>query len=474
MSHRTITGAGLAAALVAVVVAGNAHVDQPIVPTFSGVRSVNIPIMAQVDGITTSWFCPGVPLSIEPAIGGTVHVVSISDTEIRGRITVYADGAAPVEQTFELPARQAEQFDLESLQPQGRFASAMVELDAPGAVVEQQVLHPAGNPVSPCANAPQSQWYFADGFTEANSDAFLVITNPYPDQAVVTVDFATPDELLSTSALQGVPVAGRSLVVVDKALMPKSDTVFATKVTASRGRVVVGRAQQYLGQGRLGYTLSLGSPVLSDQWYFADGEKADGVIERYSIYNPNDEPIAVTPVFLGLESFFDEVVVEIPGGRVGIFVVDDVADLPEGRHALAFSADGKSFMVERAITRPAGQAVSTSVVLGMPGTNSVIANRWTIGIGVDQPLENALVVFNLAFQDGTVTVNAQVAGALAPVPGLEDLPIGANSIITVPLTDALAVGAPLVVVSDRGIVVERLWARGDQLRGRTGSMAVPG
>jgi hypothetical protein len=118
--------------------------------------------------------------------------------------------------------------------------------------------------------------------------------------------------------------------------------------------------------------------------------------------------------------------------------------------------------------------VSTSVVLGMPGTNSVIANRWTIGIGVDQPLENALVVFNLAFQDGTVTVNAQVAGALAPVPGLEDLPIGANSIITVPLTDALAVGAPLVVVSDRGIVVERLWARGDQLRGRTGSMAVPG
>lgn len=474
MSRRTITAAIAAGALVAVVAAGNAHVDQAVVPTFSGVRSVNVPIMPQVDGITTSWFCPGVPLSADEGIGGSVHVVSITDTEIRGRITVYADGAAPVEQAFEVPARQVEVFDLESLQSSGTFASAMVELDSPGAVVEQQARHPAGNPVSPCANAPQSAWYFADGFTEANSDAFFVITNPYPDQAVVTVEFATPGELLRTSALQGVPVAGRSLVVIDKALMPKSDTVFATRVTASRGRVVVGRAQQYLGQGRLGYTLGLGSPVLSDQWYFADGEKAVGVIERYSIYNPNEEPIAVTPVFLGLENFFDEVVVEIPGGRVGIFVVDDVADLPEGRHALAFTADGKSFMVERAITRPAGDSVATSVVLGMPGTNSVIASRWTVGIGVDQPLENALVVFNLDFQDGTVTVNAQVAGALAPVPGLSDLPIGANSIITVPLTDPLAVGAPLVVVSDRGIVVERLWARGDQLRGRSGSMAVPG
>ena len=76
--------------------------------------------------------------------------------------------------------------------------------------------------------------------------------------------------------------------------------MFAVSVIASRGRIVVGRAQQYLGE-RQGFTLSLGAPSAATGWWFADGENPTGTyFERYSIYNPSDRDAVVQPDFYGL------------------------------------------------------------------------------------------------------------------------------------------------------------------------------
>ncbi len=80
----------------------------------------------------------------------------------------------------------------------------------------------------------------------------------------------------------------------------RDEPIIAVAVETTAGRLVVGRAQEYNGGGRFGYDISLAAPALRDQWWFADGERSEGVTETYSIYNPTDEEVEVTVFFGGL------------------------------------------------------------------------------------------------------------------------------------------------------------------------------
>jgi hypothetical protein len=98
-----------------------------------------------------------------------------------------------------------------------------------------------------------------------------------------------------------------------------------------------------------------------------------------------------------------------------------------------------------------------------------------MAIGTDLAVDNVLVVMNLDFLDGTVTVKALGPGGEVPVPGLEALVLPKSGIITVAIPDqAAALGVPLIVESTQRIVVERLLPRGGDLPGRSGSLALPG
>ena len=256
----------------------------------------------------------------------------------------------------------------------------------------------------------------------------------------------------------------------------RDESVLAAEVVASRGRVVVGRAQHYLGGGRLGFTMTLGAPSLSTQYYFADGEVGEGIVEQYSLFNPSDQEVTVQAVFLGLAptpDFVNDTEVIVPAGRVVTLSTADVPALPAGRHGAVFSTLGAAaIVVERVITRPAGDSVATSVVMGSPP--SLASTRWSASVGTDVALENVLVVLNVDAIDTTVTVSSLGTGGLVPVPGLESIPLAAGAVITVPLTDPSVLGAPFVVESGSRIYVERLLPRGGELRGRSGSFLLAG
>ena len=75
----------------------------------------------------------------------------------------------------------------------------------------------------------------------------------------------------------------RSVKVIDLAtIAARDEPEVAVKVVASRGNLVVGRAQVYQGGGRRGFGVTLASPAPRDQWWFANGEKGPGVSERYA------------------------------------------------------------------------------------------------------------------------------------------------------------------------------------------------
>ena len=452
----------------------------PTTPTFAALGEPTLPFVPSASFINSTWFCAGVPNG-DAGTGGFVTVANPTDAPLQGHVTVYSDTPdTPVgERAFEIAPRTSSQVVLAEVQPTGTYLSAMVEIAGGGGYVEQQANAVAGNAVSPCSNSTSTDWYFADNYTLNGSREDLVITNPFPDDAILNFTFASNDGTRQPQNLQGYPVPGNSVVVVSEANMPKDEAILAVTVNASRGRVVAGRAQTYLGE-RSGYSLTLGSPSLSSEWWFADGEAGpDVTFERYSIYNPSDEDVTVTSNFWGVNDhpeFVGYRTDTVPAGNVISFTTAEFAGLPEGRHGMTFSTEGDaSIVVERGITRRAGDTgFATSVVFGAPQVFTGYP-RWSMAIGTDLAVDNVLVVMNLDFLDGTVTVKALGPGGEVAVPGLEDIALPKSGVITIAIPDeAAALGVPLVVESTQRIVVERLLPRGGDLRGRAGSLAMPG
>jgi hypothetical protein len=462
---------------VALVALGITSRDEavPLDSSFTSLGAPTMPFVPSGSFISSSWFCPGVPAG-EEGVGGEVLIVNSTDEPRNGTITVLtsAPDVGVVLEPFTVEARSTNRVDLRAVQGEGSFLSAVVEIEGGGGFVEQIARHPAGDTVSPCANATSGSWYFADGFSVADSVERLVVTNPYPDAAIIDVGFVTVDGERNPSRLQGYPIPGRSVAVLE--LGARDEPVIAARIEASRGRVVAARAQHYLGGGRAGYSLSLGSPSLADQFYFADGERAEGVTELYQVYNASEQEVVVDIRFLGLAAdtdFVNDTQLTVPAGRVATLDTSTIEGLPDGRHGLVFSTfSTSSIVVERVLTRPAGGRVATSVVMGMPP--GLASPRWSAGIVADAPLEDALVVLNVDSLDTTVSVAALGPGGFVPVPGLDQLPLPAGGVITIALTDPQVVGVPLVIESTQRLYVERLTPRGADRSGRSGSYALPG
>ena len=470
------------APLVSLVFAAGQATKPMVVPTFARLGTPSMPFVPHQDFINSTWFCPGVPVG-EAGLGGSVTVANPADVAKSFHLTVFTDaaGVGATETDLEVMPRGALTIDLAQLQSAGSYLSAMVEITGGGGFVEQQARHPDGTAVSPCSNSTSSNWYFADNYTLNNSREDLVITNPFPDEAIIDITFVSNDGERTSQYLQGMPVPGHSVLAVDEKYLAKDEAVLAVKVVASQGRVVAGRAQQYLGE-RQGYSMSLGAPAGAADWTFADGEKGGDVyFERYSIYNPGDREATVQPVFLGVisDTFNQPEPITIAPGRVASLNIADVADLPAGRHGAQFSSlTGDPIVVERAITRKVGDGFVTTVVRGVesffasPDTGYF---RWSMAIGTTLAVESVLVVLNVSYSDTTVAVKALGPGGEVDIPGLEAVPVAAGSVVSISIPQvAAALGRPLIIVASQPIIVERSLPRGGELRGRSGSLAMPG
>lgn len=474
---RSIVGAAIVAAMGLLGIAGREQ-SVALDPVFTFLGAPTMPFVPAGQFVTSSWFCPGVPAG-EDGVGGHVVVTNPSDEPLEGRITAFTttEDAPSVEQRLTVPARSSQTIELSDLQTTGSFLSAVVEINGGGGFVEQEAVHPAGNAVAACSNAASSTWYFADGYTVDDSDERLVITNPYPSTAIVDIGFVTQDGSRNPGRLQGLPIPAHSVRVID--FGAKDEPILAAQVVAARGRVVAGRTEHFIGGDRLGYTVGLGAPSLASQYYFADGEVGDGIREEYRIFNASEQDVTVDAVFLFgattvlAEDFINQVSIEVPAGGYGTLDTADVAGLPEGRHGMVFSTfAGDAIVVERVLTRPAGDSYATTVVMGSP--SALASTRWSGAISSSLAVEDVFVVLNVDLLDTTVTVSTLGPGGFVPVPGLEAVPLPAGSVVSIPLTDEDTLGRPFRIESGQRIYVERSLPRGTELRGRSGSFALAG
>lgn len=517
MSRRAIPAAILlVVAMIGLVVTGRDTEPTPT-PFFAASGGTWMPAVGASGSLTGSWFCPGVPVTGEAGVGGSVVISNRDDAQLVGRYMILTADGVVADRDFSVAAWEQTRIDVDATVPDpAEFASIVVEIEGGGGFVEQIANHPAGASVDACSNDTSPNWYLADGFTVDGSVNTLVLTNPFDEPVVANLRFSTEARESQPGQFKGFTVLPRTVRTIPIAeLGARDEPIIAVSVEATAGRLIVGRAQHFVGGGRLGYDISLAAPELRDQWWFADGERNDGVSESYSIYNPTDAEVEITvffgglPIDAGVEDL-DPIVVgprrvvvfdpyadpsitgELSGDETfsevdeagdagseddGEFVdfVTPIGAIPDGRHATVFSTLAQpSIVVERVLTRPAGESFATSVVMGAPPRpDGFVASTWHMGVGPAVPTEQALVVYNIDQSEATVTVEAIGPGGPSAVPSLAEIPLAPGSIITIDLVDPDVIGQELIVRSTSRVFIERLLPRGGDLEGRSGSYLLP-
>lgn len=467
------------AALIALVLIARTTIA-PTQAVFSNVAAPWMPSAPLPGGLTSTWFCPGVPAAGDEGTGGDVRVFNTGDAAMGGRLTVLAVGGEPVTQPVSVAPHSVQTFDIDAL-VDSPYASAVVEIDGGGGLVEQLAKHPEGESIATCANGPSDEWYLAMGDTVGDSRELIVLSNPNEDDAIVDFTFATSAGVRQPQSLQNYPVPARSVRIVDVNDVRVEEPHIGVSVVASRGTVIMGRAQTFSQEARRGYVMTLGAPTLRDQWWFAHGLKADNVDVTYMIYNPNDDDIEITPVVLGFPQNPDFQVPEpfvVPDGEVYPFRLADIVQVPEGLVTMVFASGSidQGVVVERVITETIDNRPTTGVTLGANTrlADAYVAGTWYVGISPGVGVEDGLTIYNSTQEEAVVTVQTITPeGGVQTVESLAEVTIRGFFAQSIDLTDPAVIGTPLIIRSTVPVYVERVVPREPEAQGRVSVWAVP-
>ena len=437
-----------------------------------------MPVVSVDQRISTSWFCPGVPGN-DGTISGSIIVSNPSDADFNATVTRLGVGVSPVVTAVTVAARSQAVVNVKE-GIESPFISTIVEILGGVGTAEQFINHPAGNSVAQCANEPATEWYFADGFTGADSLNHIVLTNPYSDSTVVDISFVTTESTREPSRLHGFVIPPRSVIALNMADEgARNEPVVAVEVHASAGKLVVGRSQHYLGDGRLGYTMALGASGLSSEWWFADGEKMDGSTEQLVILNPTRSDATLSVMFVNganPDTQSEPASVIAPAGSVTLFDTGTLPNVPNGRYGIIVSTVGEPgveaprIVVEQVINRRVGNTVGTSVVLGAPmGAMSTV---WVAPSGVSSGIDDAMLILNATPIEGMVTVSQIGPAGEVAIAGLESVLLPASGLVSIPVPAGISNGE-IVVRATVPVVVQRMLLRGHELTGRSAVLALP-
>ncbi len=456
----------LAVLAVGAVVIGGVSVRStpaPVVAQFAALSDPTTPFVPLMERLTSSFFCAGVPAASESS-GGEVVVANPTNATLVGQVSTFTTAGAAVELPLLVAPRSSSRIDLGVLADEG-FVGSLVEIAGSGAVVEQVAVLEGRSSVAPCSNSASTQWTLASGSTLDAENYDLVLTNPFPDAAVVDLTFITATDTRTPNEFQNFVIPGRSVRVIDVDQVARDEPQLALSIGSRRGRLVAARAQQFADGGS---SVALAASSGARQWLFADGELGEGISESVSIVNTGDTTASVDLTFFAAvpsSTIVPPFSTQIAPGR-SVTVEPGALGLElEGRYGLSVAGAGEAALVVERVTRRA-DGVST-VVLG----SRFGSGRWWIASGVPEAADAALIVFNATGLAGEVSVSALGPGGTDALPGLEAVLLPAAGTITIDLPDG-AVGVPLLVESSTlSLVVEQRRPDGDG--GRSGALGLP-
>lgn len=387
-----------------------------------------IPVMADDGESSSTWYCAaGILVEGEPTqdtevghdtpVEGVDHTVVITNataSAIEGTVAAMPGDPAVLDEPaagwpLMIPGHSQVTVPLADLVadsivalPQQDSASdrvavvaAVIELDAGGVAVEQEIVGPGGRSTLPCASGAAPEWHFAWGATTRDARQLLVLFNPFPADVKVDATFSTPGEIREPVRWQGMTVPARQVVAVDVGEDVTRRSHVAASVRARDGRLVAMRLQAFDGSlTAVGMAASLGQPNAAQAWAFPYGmvDRSAGrtINETIVVYNPTDITAEVDVTVLPAG---DDARVPEPFGlviRPGRFSVLDYGDesriAPGAAHTTMVTSDnGVPVVAERVISSSASDLRSISAA----GGSSVAASTWTFPTGLGGPAEPA-------------------------------------------------------------------------------------
>jgi hypothetical protein len=434
----------------------------------AGDDAVLQPVAAPASALRSTWYCAGGTAEADGAAAHRVVVLNASDDERSGTVTVYpgqvhplADGAAelpePVEVPIQIGAHSQEAVDLGEV-IDAPYAAALVEVDGGEVVVEHEVSGPTGRDASPCSSAASSTWFFADGTTIQGAQETLAIFNPFPDDAVVDITFATDDGRREPEDYDGLVVPSGQVVAADvTSTVTVREHVSAT-VTARTGRVVADRIQSFDGtNGAEGLTVTLGAPEPTFATAWSAGVIGGGVSERYTIYNPTDTRAEVS---LEIQPDDESIVIEpfeLSVSPRSFSVVDD-QQLRErlGEETIAHGAVLRTRnLVPVVAERRTGGAPDSvrpgvDLTLGVPRLSTEVV---VVTASQDASIDDFISVFNPSDADITFTVEALTDAG--PEQVVDETTVAGLERTTISLAEVGERGVPVIVRLSAPAVVER-------------------
>lgn len=467
--HRVPALVGIAVLLVAAWVA-DSRISRPSTDVTTQVET---PIGGRTGARSSAWFCTGATSTGDGAANGSLVVANAGNRRLTGSVTVIPSEGDSKQVALSVAASGRTVVRLPDVVT-APYASALVELDGGEAVVELAASGPLGETATACASSASTTWYFAEGVTTRDAAEVISLFNPFPEDAIVDLVFFTEEGEVTPQALTGLSVRGRGMYAVNVGDHVQRRVQVSAQITARAGRLVASRLQTFDGSdGRKGVSVGLGSAAPGDLWYFPEGFLAEGLTERFQLFNPGREE-ARTSLQLSLEQGQAEpIVLTVPGQSRVTLNANDEARIPKGvAHAVTVrSTNDVPVVVERTT-----DAVSPAARTGLAITAGarLAALRWVVAAGqADDTTEEWLVLQNPGDRAVRVTVTLLDDGVAVVPPGLGAIEVGPRSRRGIRLNDSVRKGpTSLLVTAPSPIVVERDAYKGRNL-GTIMSPAIP-
>ncbi len=417
------------------------------------------PTAAPASARSSAWYCTGATGAADGVADGTVVIANAGSRPLRADITVIPVTGDRGQASITVAAYGRGALHLADVVT-GVHLSAVVELDGGEAVVELSTTGTYGSSVTPCASSASPTWYFAEGVTTRDATEVLYVLNPFPEDAVVDLAFTTEEGQVTPQPLTGLSVQGRAMTAINVGDYVQRRESVAARITARTGRLVVVRLQVFDGSvGRKGMSVALGVPAPEPEWLFADGLAADGLNERYQVYNPLQSEAQVELAIALDDGEAEPLRITVPReSRVSV-VANDETRVPKGvGHAVSVrSTNGVDVVVERSIDSTG--VADRAGVGSSPGARAP-ARSWVFAAGqVDASMAEFVTVANPGPGAAEVAVAVLADGTRREIPALRSLQVPAGGRIVVRMADHVTVPAPalsLVVTGTQPVVAERL------------------
>ena len=270
-----------------------------------------MPVAAGDGALGSTWYCAGGTAADDGFADHVVMISNPSDDTVTGTLTAYptdvdaelvVESQRPVTLPLDVPPRSQQLVRLGDVVT-AAWAAALLEFGSAEVIVDHRISGPAGTDSAACSSFASDSWFFPAGSTSKDAREVLVVFNPFPDDAVVDVTFATDEGGRAPQRFDGLPVPAGSAIPLDITDVVARWNQLSATVRTRTGRVVTDRIVSYDGtEGLTGLTLSAGAPQPALTWIFPAGHGEVGVTESYVILNPHPDRSAEVDLEVRLDS----------------------------------------------------------------------------------------------------------------------------------------------------------------------------